>query len=286
MSYEPFSDGGLLIQSGIPVRIMTSGGQGTWVRVPQPAAEDEGDVLTVQPDLSVAWEPPNNSSYTGAYGLSGDYWLLKQGPNFTVDTAPLNRDHLLDPDNNYVNLGAPLVKGTDWDLITYTVLFSGTGNVGSNPTEIKNILLPKTTDGVTFVTPPSGTDFAAYMLNREEIRGFLHSSDEYWSNWLMEITDNGTEGTPPSGSVTVVYTTNGDSAATSPLNIWYEGDNNPEGWNPAGGAFGLGSIEWEAPSAINTTATAIADVGMSILWSHSIGTRSWRISANLIIKNS
>jgi len=57
MSYEPFSDGGLLMQSGIPVRIKDTGGQGNWLRVPQPVAGEEGEVLTVQPDLSAAWEP-------------------------------------------------------------------------------------------------------------------------------------------------------------------------------------------------------------------------------------
>lgn len=65
MSYEPFSDGGkLLIQSGIPVVVKDSGGQGNWVRVPAPLGGEEGEVLTVQPDLSVAWEPTQSSGTT------------------------------------------------------------------------------------------------------------------------------------------------------------------------------------------------------------------------------
>jgi len=57
---EPFSEfGGLMMQSGIPVRIKDSGGQGTFVRVPQPNAADEGEVLTAQADGSVAWSNQN-----------------------------------------------------------------------------------------------------------------------------------------------------------------------------------------------------------------------------------
>ena len=56
---EPFSEyGAVIMQSGIPVRIKDSGGQGTFVRVPQPTAGEEGTVLTVQPSLSVDWTLP------------------------------------------------------------------------------------------------------------------------------------------------------------------------------------------------------------------------------------
>jgi len=62
MSDEPFTSfGTLIMQSGIPVRVKDSGGQGNWIRVPAPLAGDEDDVLTVQPDLTVAWEPPVSS---------------------------------------------------------------------------------------------------------------------------------------------------------------------------------------------------------------------------------
>lgn len=64
MSYEPFSEPGIIIQSGIPVIIKDTGGQGNWARVPQPLAGEVGEVLTVQPDLSVAWEPSGGGSGT------------------------------------------------------------------------------------------------------------------------------------------------------------------------------------------------------------------------------
>jgi len=80
MSYEPFSDGGLLIQSGIPVRIKDTGGQGRWLRVPLPEAGEEGEVLTVQPDLSADWEPPTGGgtgvTYNFTYGLPQPEWHL------------------------------------------------------------------------------------------------------------------------------------------------------------------------------------------------------------------
>jgi len=56
---EPFSEyGAVILQSGIPVRLKDGGGQGDWVRVPQPTAGEEGTVLTVQPSLSVGWTLP------------------------------------------------------------------------------------------------------------------------------------------------------------------------------------------------------------------------------------
>jgi len=64
MSYEPFSDPGLIMQSGIPVLVRDTGGQGNWARVPQPLAGEVGEVLTVQPDLSAAWEPSGGGSGT------------------------------------------------------------------------------------------------------------------------------------------------------------------------------------------------------------------------------
>ena len=64
MSYEPFSDHGIIMQSGIPVVIKDTGGQGNWARVPQPLAGEVGEVLTVQPDLSVAWDPSGGGSGT------------------------------------------------------------------------------------------------------------------------------------------------------------------------------------------------------------------------------
>jgi len=60
---EPFSEYGAIIeQSGIPVRVKDSGGQGSWLRVPQPVAGEEGEVLTVQPDLSIGWDPSTGGS--------------------------------------------------------------------------------------------------------------------------------------------------------------------------------------------------------------------------------
>lgn len=62
---EPFSEyGAVIMQSGIPVRIKDSGGQGTFVRVPQPTAGQEGDILTVQPDLSADWSLPFERTIT------------------------------------------------------------------------------------------------------------------------------------------------------------------------------------------------------------------------------
>jgi len=59
MTDEPYSEYGQIIyESGVPLRVNDSGGQGTWARVPQPVAGEEGDVLTVQSDLSVAFAPP------------------------------------------------------------------------------------------------------------------------------------------------------------------------------------------------------------------------------------
>lgn len=91
MSYEPFSDGGLLMQSGIPVRIKDSGGQGRWLRVPQPVAGEEGEVLTVQPDLSAAWEPASGGggpgvTYNFTYGLPQPEWHLPFMPAADVSS--------------------------------------------------------------------------------------------------------------------------------------------------------------------------------------------------------
>jgi len=65
MSDEPFTTfGQLILESGIPVRVNDTGGQGNWVRVPAPLPGDEDSVLTVQPDLSVDWEPTGGSYLT------------------------------------------------------------------------------------------------------------------------------------------------------------------------------------------------------------------------------
>jgi len=62
MTDEPYTQYGQIIyESGVPLRVNDSGGQGDWVRVPNPTAGDIADVLTVQPDLSVAWDPPASS---------------------------------------------------------------------------------------------------------------------------------------------------------------------------------------------------------------------------------
>lgn len=68
---EPFGDyGTVLMQSGIPVRVKDSGGQGSWLRVPQPLAGEEGEVLTVQPDLSAAWEPASTGMLSHSVSVS------------------------------------------------------------------------------------------------------------------------------------------------------------------------------------------------------------------------
>lgn len=59
MSDEPYSEyGQVVFESGIPMRIDDSGGQGNWARVPAPTGGQVGDVLTVESDLSVGWEAP------------------------------------------------------------------------------------------------------------------------------------------------------------------------------------------------------------------------------------
>jgi len=87
MSYEPFSDGGLLLQSGVPVRIKDSGGQGNWTRVPQPLGGEEGEVLTVQPDLSVAWEPATGGGGTGL--LTANVTITNAALKSTVTSTTL-----------------------------------------------------------------------------------------------------------------------------------------------------------------------------------------------------
>jgi len=84
---EPFGTHGILImQSGIPVRVRDGGGQGTWVRVPAPQAGEEDEVLTVQPDLSVAWSPSSGGGQLSA-SLSLSNADLRTTNNFTVVPA-------------------------------------------------------------------------------------------------------------------------------------------------------------------------------------------------------
>lgn len=89
---EPFGDyGAVVMQSGIPVRVKDSGGQGSWLRVPQPLAGEEGEVLTVQPDLSAAWEPAaGGGSYLVSTVSIPNATLKSTNPTTIVPAAGAN----------------------------------------------------------------------------------------------------------------------------------------------------------------------------------------------------
>jgi len=58
MSDEPYTSSNMFMNmSGVPVRVEQGGKNAGNVSVPAPELGDEDSVLTVQPDLSVAWEP-------------------------------------------------------------------------------------------------------------------------------------------------------------------------------------------------------------------------------------
>jgi len=123
---EPFSEfGGLMMQSGIPVRIKDSGGQGTFVRVPQPTAGEEGTVLTVQPSLSVDWSLPQlrmtTVSISNADLRTTNEILLvpAQGANTMIVPVHITQVHVYGGTNAWTTIGNAFIR---YDSFTGTTV--------------------------------------------------------------------------------------------------------------------------------------------------------------------
>jgi len=111
---EPFSEyGAVILQSGIPVRLKDGGGQGDWVRVPQPTAGEEGTVLTVQPSLSVDWTLPQlriavaDISNATLRTTNPTTLVQAQGSNTLIVPINVVHMHLYGGTNAWTSMGVP-----------------------------------------------------------------------------------------------------------------------------------------------------------------------------------